>query len=346
MILIGTRKECFFDDFLIDKERTSARRQLHKPQVGEITMTLDCPWEGDGCDFFNFFYDEGIYRMYYLAWSVEALSSGKPVLRNERVRDIRYLESEDFENWTRPVHLDFGDKPDIPLYTNVVSPCPGAPHILVGFPTRYVERKEWTPCYEVLCGAEARKKRMEGSRRMGLAVTDCIFMTSRDGVHFTRYDEAFIRPGAEHGTNWVYGSCYPTVGIVETSSAVKADCDREWSMFCYENHMSGQATQIRRYALRQDGFCSMHAGEQEEILVTKPFVFEGKKLYANLSSSAWGYLYFELSCGGRTIRSCEMFGDSVEKEIGFEEEIEEFAGKETVLTVRLRDADLYSIRFR
>lgn len=484
MITIGTRRECFFDDFLIDRDKTSAGRLLHKPQIRELTMTFDSPWEGDGCDFFHFFYDEGIYRMYYLGWSYAKLRSGegaikvcyaeskdgvtysRPALgicefegskenniildektlrfdnfyvfkdenpdcpenrkykavaldlsqnaliafysadaihfekgevitrkgafdtlnvafwdqaagiyrcyirgfhvpgdleyedpedesplslegpeRNKRVRDIRYLESKDFVTWTRPVHLDFGEKPDIPLYTNVISRYPRAPHILVGFPTRYVERQEWTGSFEVLCGAQARKERMQSGKRMGLAITDCIFMTSRDGVRFTRYDEAFIRPGAEHETNWVYGSGYPTVGFVETPSHVRPDCDHELSMFCFENHLSGKPTQLRRYTLRLDGFCSMHAGEAEEVLVTRPFVFEGKRLFANLSTSAWGYLYFELSCGERTVRSCEMFGDSTQKLICFEEDIAAFAGRETVLTVHMRDADLYSIQF-
>ena len=74
MINIGTKRECFFDDYLIDNEKSDAKLLLHKPEIKEITMTLDKPWEGDGSDFFNFFYDkiirenlkrgisEGLYR--------------------------------------------------------------------------------------------------------------------------------------------------------------------------------------------------------------------------------------------------------------------------------------------
>lgn len=40
-----------------------------------------------------------------------------------------------------------------------------------------------------------------------------------------------------------------------------------------------------------------------------------------------------------------MFGNSIEKMIGFEKELSEFSGKEVVMTVRMRDADFYSIRF-
>jgi len=486
MINIGSRRECFFDTFIVDKEKTSANILLHKPEIKNITMTCDEPWEGDCSDFFNFFFDDeaGIYRMYYLGWayqrenpeemairvcyaeSKDGITYTKPNLgicefrgskenniifdektmqfdnfyvfkdknpecksgqkykaialdlsqnalvafysndgihfekgnvltdkgafdtlnvafwdedakmyrcyirgfhvsgdleykdpederplflspsdRNVRVRDIRYMESEDFESWTRPVHIDFGDKPDVPLYTNVVSKYYRAPHIFVGFPTRYMEREEWTPCYDVLCGLEGRKKRFEKGRRQGLTVTDCVFMTSRDGVKFTRYDESFIRPGAEHETNWVYGSCYPSVGFVETPSHINPDCDNELSMFCYENHMSGKPAALRRYTLRLDGFASMHAGENEEILTTKPFVFEGSKLFANISTSAWGYMYFELTCGGKTVKSCEMFGDSVNKQICFEDDISQFAGKETILKIRMRDADIYSFKF-
>jgi len=109
--------------------------------------------------------------------------------------------------------------------------------------------------------------------------------------------------------------------------------------------MSGKPAALRRYTLRLDGFASMHAGENEEILTTKPFVFEGSKLFANISTSAWGYMYFELTCGGKTVKSCEMFGDSVNKQICFEDDISQFAGKETILKIRMRDADIYSFKF-
>lgn len=485
-IQLGSVKECFFDDYLINTELSTAEIQLHRPIPGEVVMVHDCPWEGDGCDYHNFFYDNGIYRMYYLAWhltgvinndpkrniirvcyaeSTDGLHWVKPSLglcefegsadnniilddktasfdnfqvfrddnpacppeqkykgiaayqgalwayfspdaihfelgvmitdkgafdslnvvfwdplqkkyhgylrnfhvpgdlegndpfdekpaelpgvdRNARIRDIRYIESTDFVNWTHPKLIDFGDSPDVPLYTNCVSPYINAPHLLVGFPSRYVERSQWSKSFDVLCGKEKRLERMEHSIRFGLAVTDCVFMCSRDGFHFKRYDEAFIRPGEEFSANWVYGDCYPARGLLLTPSPRRADADKELSMYCFENHWSSLPTELRRYRLRQDGFCSVHAGGKEKLLVTKPFTFSGKNLYANMSTSAAGYMYFTLrSCDGQVLESCEMFGDSTEKLIGFEKDLSDFAGKEVVLTVRMFDADLYAVQF-
>ena len=39
------------------------------------------------------------------------------------------------------------------------------------------------------------------------------------------------------------------------------------------------------------------------------------------------------------------FGDSTNKRIGFDRSLQSFAGREVVMTVRMRDADLFSIRF-
>ena len=41
MINIGSRRECFFDDFLIDTEKTNAQKRLHKPVTLSVRMT-DC----------------------------------------------------------------------------------------------------------------------------------------------------------------------------------------------------------------------------------------------------------------------------------------------------------------
>ena len=82
-------------------------------------------------------------------------------------------------------------------------------------------------------------------------------------------------------------------------------------------------------------------------MVTKPFVYDGSKLYANVESSAWGYLYFTLILpDGKRVESTEVFGNSTEKRIHFpEQDLACWRGQEVVLEVRMRDADLYAIRF-
>jgi hypothetical protein len=155
-----------------------------------------------------------------------------------------------------------------------------------------------------------------------------------------------MRPGPEHKMNWVYGSCYPSIGFMFTDNQTKPGMDKELSKYCFENHWSGQAAEWRRYTLRQDGFVSRHAAATEKVVVTKPFIFEGNQLFANMETSARGYIYFELAgkCG-KTVKSCEMFGDSIDKPIGFEEDISALSGEEVVLTIRMLDADIYSIKF-
>ena len=256
------------------------------------------------------------------------------------------MESADFVHWSQPQLLDFGDAPDIPLYTNVIQPYPYAPHTYVGFPSRYIERLHWTENFDELSGLEARELRYKEWPRYALAITDCVFITSRDGVHFKKYDEAFIRPSPENGRNWHYGGCYPARGFVETP-ADEPGAEPELSLFVKENSWSGIPVELRRYRIRKDGFVSLHAGAQEETVVTKPFVYDGSKLYANVESSAWGYLYFTLILpDGKRVESTEVFGNSTEKRIHFpEQDLACWRGQEVVLEVRMRDADLYAIRF-
>ena len=286
------------------------------------------------------------YRLYFRNFHSYERSSGNEKMSRQDLRDIRYMESVDFVHWSQPRLLDFGDAPDIPLYTNVIQPYPYAPHIYIGFPTRYIERLYWSENFDELCGRDARYLRYKEWPRYALAITDCVFITSRDGVHFKKYDEAFLRPGPENGRNWVYGDCYPARGLLETPSAHRG-AEPELSIFVHENHWMGIPKELYRFTLRKDGFVSLHAGAREAMVVTKPFIYNGSKLYANIESSAWGYLYFTLILAdGKRVESAEVFGNSTEKRIHFpDHDLSVWSGQEVVLEVRMRDADLYAIRF-
>ena len=291
------------------------------------------------------FWDEsaGKYRCYFRSFH-NVPESGD---LNAGVRDIRYIESTDFISWTDPVMLDYGDAEDIPLYTNLVQPYARAPHMLVGFPSRYAEYPEWTATFDELAGREKRLERMKHHPRYGLTVTDCVFMCSRDGWHFKRYDEAFMTPGSEVPTNWVYGDCYPSYGLIETPSAIPG-ADRELSFFAFDNHWMGIPTELYRYSMRMDGFVSLHAGAKERLIVTNPFTFEGSELFANLATSARGHVVFTLTDeAGAEYSSCRTFGNSTDKRIHFGENVlSSLAGKQVTLTMRIKDADIYSIQFR
>ena len=472
MIEIGSDRECFWDDWLIDANRTTAEFRVHHPVRREAVLRHDAPWEGDGCNFHHILKDGDVYRMYYDAWemisrdksqhtngdiriayaeSTDGIHWTKPSLGiceyrgsrdnnivadrtmiprmdnfkvfrddnpacppdrkykavarhkkalycfysadpwhfregdlitadgffdslnqvlwdaraglyrgyfrgfhnvpaddwNAGIRDIRYIESRDFVHWSEPFLLDFGGAEDVPLYTNAVSVYDRAPQMLVGFPSRYVERKAWNGSFEELCGKEKRLERMKLHPRYGLAITDCVFMCSRDGLHFKRYDEAFLRPGPEYPAGWVYGSCYPAVGWVETPSDVPG-ADPELSMYLFENHWMSVPAVLYRNTIRLDGFVSLHAGAEEREVVTKPFTYGGSELHMNLATSARGSVFVTLEADGETAESCETFGDSVDRKIVFgdPEAVGRMAGKPVTMRIRMLDADVYSMQFR
>lgn len=264
---------------------------------------------------------------------------------NAGIRDIRWIMSKDFKNWTDPKLLDFGDSEDVPLYTNVIQPYYRANHMFVGFPSRYVEKKEWTPNFEQFAGADRRKKRMEVHPRYGLAITDCVFMNSRDGKTWNRWDEAFITPGLEHQYNWVYGDCFPAVGMIETASDLPY-APNELSMYMKENHWSQMPAKLRRYTIRIDGFVSYRATYQPCMIVTKPFLFEGSQLSINFATSARGYVRINIKSSDQTLHSVELFGDTHDKKVVFVDgDVADLSGKIVEMEITMSDADLYSFQF-
>lgn len=264
------------------------------------------------------------------------------------MRDVRVVESADFKNWTDPVLINFGkNADDIQLYTNAVMPYPRAEQVLIGFPTRYIERKGWTKNYDELCAREIRRERIRADEpREGLALTDCAFMVSRDGYNFKRYDEAFIIPTPEHPLAWGYGDCYPAPYLLETESDIPG-AESEYSILICENHNMRVPEVLYRHTIRKDGFVSRHAGGEEKVLMTKPFIFGGDRMYANVESSARGYLYFTLiDEGGKRYESVEVFGNSIDRRIHFPADtLSRLEGKCVRMEIRMLDADIYSIRF-
>ncbi len=295
------------------------------------------------------FWDEsrGEYHLYY-RWFHNAETEEPEKWDNANVRDIRHAVSKDFKNWSAPERLDFGEgAEDYPLYTNVIQPYFRESSILVGFPKRYVERSGWTPNYDRLPEPGKRRWRMEhGSPRYGLALTDCVFITSRDGRRFSRDDDAFMRPGPENSGNWVYGDCSPAYGLVATPSPFGGD--DEISIYAPDRHWTGLASRLHRYRIRQDGFVSRHAPYSGARVVTKPLVFKGSELLVNFSTSARGRMSVTIRDeAGREFRSVELFGDKVDRKVDFAEDgkVADFAGRPVTITFEMIDADLYSFRF-
>lgn len=252
----------------------------------------------------------------------------------DNVRQIMTCTSKDFINWTEPQWIDFGDAPLENLYTNAVTPYYRAPHILMGFPKRF---------------AESRKK-IDEDKWTG--VSDGVFMTSRDGMHWHRWLEAFIRPGLQRD-RWGQRNNMTAWGIVVTKSDIP-DTPDELSIYSSEAYCSDQ-NRMRRYTLRIDGFVSANVQYVGGELVTKPLTFDGKELVINYSTSAVGSIRVEIQdkdgkpISGFAMDDCpEIYGDEIEKVVKWKagSDLSSLKGKAIRLRFALKDADLYSIRFR
>lgn len=268
-----------------------------------------------------------------------------------RRRDIRTATSPDFVHWSDAAWLAYPGAPPEQLYTNQVMPYERAPHIFVGFPARYVERP-WSPTVEALPETEHRRMRASAQERYGAALSDAVFMSSRDGLTFKRWGEAFIRPGPQLEGNWTYGDNYPCWGLVETPAA-RQPAPPELSMYAMENYWRGP-TRFRRYAMRLDGFVSANAPRSGGEFTTPPLTFAGDALELNVSTSAAGGVRMEVQGAdgrrieGFTLEDCiEVVGDRVDFPVRWASgaSLGSLAGKVVRLRFALVDADLFAIRF-
>ena len=253
-------------------------------------------------------------------------------------RTVSRSTSPDFVHWSPTEAMSFGDRPLEHLYTNQTAPYYRAPHLYVAIAARFM------PDRPVITEEEARSLGIEGGYWKD--ISDNVFMTSRGGTRYDRtFMEGFIRPGIgiEH---WTSRTNYPAYGIVATG-------DEEMSL--YVQHSYGQPTHhLVRYALRPDGFVSVHAPYEGGELVTKPLRFTGSALRLNFSSSAAGSLRVEMqddtgtAIPGFALESCaEIIGNDLDRTVSWAggTDVSGLAGKTVRLRLVMRDADLYSLRF-
>ena len=253
-----------------------------------------------------------------------------------------------------------------------MQPYHRAPHLLIGFPVRYVDRanapstssdndqagperiRQWPASLRALPDAEQRRTRAAASERFGSALTEALFMASRDGTTFKRWNEGFLRPGIERAGTWNYGHMFVAWRLVETKSALEGAPD-ELSLYATEGYWTGRGTALRRYTLRLDGFVSLNAPMSGGDLVTKPVVFAGKTLSLNFATSAAGSLRVELldrsgkPLPGYTFDDCdELFGDTLDRTVTWKSraDLSSLTGRVVRIRFVLRDADLFAFQFR
>ncbi len=323
----------------------------------------------EGYDSFNLaFWDaeQGQYRSYsrHRRGSHEQMTKGAPVPKTsdqgimddgrDNGRDIITSTSKDFIHWTKPEFLSYSPGRVNELYENNVLPYYRAPHLLLGFPVRYIDRG-WTESAKELPQFEHRKKRgTVYDPREGTALTDVMLMSSRDRTHFSIWPESFIRPGLRLKDNWTYGDNYPAWGLIETASSI-IGAPNELSLFATEAFLQPGPVRLRRFTLRVDGFVSVRAPLSGGELLTRPVVFAGSKLVLNYSTSAAGSVQVELQDAqgvplrGFALADChEIYGDQIERVVAWKgsSDLGKLAGTPVRLRFVLKDADLYSLQFR
>ncbi len=129
----------------------------------------------------------------------------------------------------------------------------------------------------------------------------------------------------------------------------------EISIYATEHYWRGAYSNLRRFTLRVDGFVSVNAPGKGGEFTTRPLSFRGKELEMNFSTSIAGSVRVEIQdvsgrpISGYGLADCpEIFGDHLERVVAWKggTDVSKLAGKPIRLRFVMKDADLYSIRFR
>ena len=306
------------------------------------------PGSGSGSNSYatqNLAFWDGVRNEYRAYWR------GK--WKRPELRSIRTATSKDLVRWSASSELRYTDSPPEDLYTSQVKPYHRAPHIFVGFPTRYIERT-WSDSLRALPDRQLREARSKASDRFGTALTEGLVMSSRDGVNFKRWNEAFLRPGIERKNTWAYGDQYISWHLIETKSDVEG-APNELSLFASEGSFNGKSSALRRYTLRLDGFVSAQATMAGGELITRPLRFQGKTLELNFSTSAAGSVRVEIqdergrALPGYALADCPpIFGDAIDRVVTWKTgpDVSSAAKRTVRLRFALEDADLYAFQFK
>ncbi len=254
-------------------------------------------------------------------------------------RSVARAVSPDFVNWTQEGEMDWGDTPREHIYTNETLAYFRAPHIYIAVAARFMPGRR-------VISAE-RMAEMGGDAGYSGDCSDAVLITSRGGTKYDRtFMESFIRPGLGY-ENWTSRTNYPVYGIVPTD-------DGEMSLYVNRNY--GQDTAyVQRLTLRTDGFVSVNAPYAGGEMLTNPITFAGKQLVVNYATSAAGSIWVEILDAADTpiegfsqADADEIIGDEIERTVSWKgnTDVRALAGTTIRLRFVMKDADLYSIRFR
>ena len=269
----------------------SWKKTQDKPVItrGAFDSQNLCFWDGS----------RGHYRAY---WRI--FTSG--------FRAIRTATSQDFINWENEEDLTYPENtPTEHLYTNAVQPYFRAPHLYIGFPTRYLP---------------GENERVEP-----------VLMSSRDGVNFVRWGEAVVPEDApeDRAGNRSNYMAWGMAGLPGKPGEI--------SVYATESYYGEKPGRLRRFVYRTDGFAVLRG---TGAVTTKLLTTNGEELLINYAVRQNGSLRIEVLDGeGSTIgKSSILTGDAIDEVVSWEQK-PNFSNTPFQLRFVLEDADLFSYRF-
>ncbi|MEO2031783.1 MAG: hypothetical protein ABGZ35_06835 [Planctomycetaceae bacterium] len=230
------------------------------------------------------------------------------------VRSIRTSSSPDFMVWQNEADLSYSEgTPREHLYTNAIQKYFRAPHVFIGFPTRF----------------EPKSQQVEP-----------ILMTSRDGTTFHRFADPVVPRTApkdrnHNRSNYMAWGMFPLPGR-----------PGEISVYATENYYEPSPGRVRRFSYRVDGFVALRAGSQGGQMLTRPLKYTGPELSLNRVVGEGGELLVEvLDQQGVVIgASIPLTGDAIDSAVDWQQA--PVANQDVVrLRFTMKNADVYSLRF-
>jgi hypothetical protein len=185
-INIGSRRELFVDDFLIER-LTGAKLKLHKPEPHDVALVCDAPWEGNTSAYYSLFHDKDRFRVYYRGSHFDEKTK-----KASHPEVACYAESKDGITWTKPKLgvCEFAGSKD----NNIVWNGAGS-HNFTPF-------KDDNPA----CARDARYKAFAGGTTLvnGKKKSCLNALKSADGIRWTTMAEAVITAGAFDSQNLAF----------------------------------------------------------------------------------------------------------------------------------------------
>ena len=244
------------------------------------------------------------------------------------VRGVGLVESDDFRQWEGSQLIAVDPPQAEHFYTNATIPYFRNPQYRFAFPSRFLPDRRRLPEH----GSDG--------------ISEAVFLSSRDGVHFDRtFMQAWVRPGRDR-RNWGDRSSMPAWGLLRTA-------EDELSVYISQHYRFDSAHLVRG-TLRLDGFASAHAGYAGGQLETAPIRFQGRRLVLNYATGAGGSVRVELQSQsgeplpGYTLQDApDLYGDATNETYGWKRgtDVSSLAGERVRIRFVLKDCDLYSYRF-